>query len=509
MTTRLIEPARVGGTNDYSPAQMAARRALLAAIMDVYARFGFEELETPAMEFSEVLLGEEGDNRIWRTQPFSVQRAWEELGTKMDAGPAAAPEALAGFRKTIISDQEVALRFDHTVPLARYVAGNLGQLKLPWRRWCFGPVWRGDATGAGRYSQFYQLDADIVGDGTLVADAEIIWMMTEVLAAVTSRPTKVRWNSRKLLNALAQSLGITGMVLNPETDKQEPRANALFRALDKLEKAGWDGDGGVRSILERKPDNEHDTLALALRPDQIAVVERFLDATTQSTGPVDAFTRLEAVIGSVPVGAEGLSDMRTVAQMLAGLGVSNAEVDFSVARGLDYYTGIVFESAIEGSSAGSPYSGGRFDELVARFTGKSLPSTGASVGFDRLFYVLETLGDLPEGRTSPVDIVIMDFGVTRDPDGDPAVRAKVLQTLAVLRRAGYSARIYDGVSARKMKAVISDATHRGIDFMVVAGERELADGNVNVKNLNTRVQTTVPIADLGSAVCLKSLLDSD
>lgn len=497
---RLIDPVRVSGTNDYGPIQMRQRHTLLEKIMAVYQRYGFEELETPAMESSRTLLGDQGDELIWRTQPWSVARELAKINRV-----ATSLQDWQNRVKKLADAAEIALRFDHTVPLARYVAANSGQLRLPWRRWCFGPVWRGGATGAGRFSQFYQLDADIVGDASLVADAEIIAMMTQVLAAVTSHPTTVRWNNRKLLNALATCLGIEGVVLNPQTMQTEPRANELFRVLDKLDKAGWDG---VRTILERAPDNEDDTLALALTPDQVALVERFLDATTQGDSPDAMFSRLEALIGSVPIGAEGLAEMRTMSGMLASMGVSTAVVDTSIARGLGYYTGPVFESSIEGAERfGSPYSGGRFDDLVARFTGNSLPSTGASVGFDRLFAILEELGDLPQVRASPVNIVIMDFGVTRDPDGDPCLRAKVLQTLAALRRGGYNARIYDGENSGMMKTVIGNALEAGIGFMVIAGARELADDRVNVKNLLTRSQRTVRINELVDDPQLKCLLD--
>ena len=487
--SRLISPERVGGTNDYTPAQMAARRALLAKIMRVYQRYGFEELETPAMEFSNVLLGEHGDNRIWRTQPWSISDIMRKLGD----GKMTDEDAIRHLHSLTGAD-EIALRFDHTVPLARFVAANTGMLQPPWRRWCFGPVWRGDTTGAGRFSQFYQLDADIVGDSSLVADAEIIAMMTEVLAAVTTRPTTVRWNSRKLINALALELGITGTVVNAETLQEEPRANALFRALDKLDKIGWDG---VREILERTPANEHDTLVLALDTRQIGVVEQFLDATIQTDSADAAFTRLESVIGSVPVGAEGLADMRHVAGMLASMGVSRACVDFSVARGLGYYTGIVFESGIKGAERfGSPYSGGRYDNLVARFTGDPLPCTGASVGFDRLFAILEELGELPQLSASPVDVVIADFGASRDSKGDPTVRAMALDVLTRVRRLGVSACIYDGMNPSKMKAVFSYADRIGAKRVIIIGEREAAARSVNVKHLASRVENTVGLEEL-------------
>ncbi|MDP2631757.1 MAG: histidine--tRNA ligase [Candidatus Uhrbacteria bacterium] len=465
----IIKPERPGGFNDYSPSEMFARRILAERIRKVYETFGFSPLETPIIEFEMALAGEEGsDMNLWRASTGSVR----------DLSP-------------------LALRFDHTVPLARYVAANLGQIKLPWRRWCLGPVFRGESTGAGRYHQFYQYDADIVGVSDLLADAEIIWMMVSAMSELTRRDFKVRWNSRKIINGLAEVLGITGSVIDNEGGGEVKRSMMLFRAIDKLEKIGWEG---VKLLLERAPDNMLDTTALKLNSDQVGLVEKFLAITTQTDDSMRALDQLEAVLKVSAIGLEGIADCREVANILSTLGVSDTRqgLDFSVARGFGYYTGIVFETLIAGAEkVGSVYSGGRFDDLVARFTGQSMPSTGASIGFDRLFAVIKQLGELPKVPSTPIVALVMDFGNPKD-------LPVLLQILSELRSAQVPSEIYRGTDTN-FKGQMRYAIQQGMRFLVIPGEKELAEGCVAVKFLQNRTQRVIPINILGSALSALSL----
>lgn len=451
----IVKPERPGGFNDYSPEEMQQRAVLFERVRTVYERFGFMPLETPMLEFIDVLAGEEGsDMRIWQAR---VPGERERRG--------------------------LAMRFDHTVPLARYVAANITDILLPWRRYCFGPVFRGETTGAGRYHQFYQFDADIVGVGDLTADAEIIWMMTAAMGQITRRPFKVKWNSRKIINGLAEVVGVSGEVIDGETQKPVPRTTLFFRVLDKLDKIGWDG---VREELMRPPSNSFDTTALELREEHVGIIHRYLSVTSSGTTNLD---ELETIIGDSPIGLEGVQDLRRVAEMLDSMGVPQERhaIDLSIARGLGYYTGIVFETIIEGAeSFGSVYSGGRYDNLVTRFTGSSQPATGASIGFDRLFAVLKHLDELPAVSPSPVKVLVMNFG-------EPEYESQVLGILASLRSAGIPSELG---SSTNIKGQLPRALKLEIPLIVLPGSRELSEGNVAVKNLGTRKQITMPVDEM-------------
>ena len=472
MSDPIIKPERAGGFNDYGPEAMACRAVLAQRIREIYKLYGFEELETPIVEFADVLTGEEDPS----TRLFQAL-----IRTPSDT------------LETAQAGRPMYMRFDHTVPLARYVAANMGQLSFPWRRQVFGPVFRGETTGAGRYHQFYQFDADIVGVESLSADAEIINMMVVAMAKLTSHKYIVKWNSRKLLNALAEVVGVEGVVVDG-FDRSEPKANVLFRVLDRLEKVGW---SKVSELLQRIPENEWDTSALALTEDQVSVVERFVRLTTDLE-PMEALDRLDGIIGKTEIGREGITDIRRVYKLLDAMGTpaDRHEIDFSIARGLGYYDGIVFETTIpDAKSFGSVYSGGRFDGLISRFTGEPLPSTGASIGFDRLYAVLEFLDDLPQTRVSPIEVLIMDFG-------DLENRLEAAKVLGILRRAQISSEIYMGENARKMGSVIGSAIRRGIQRLVIIGERERLSGMVGVKNLQTRQQEVVALDQVLEALDL-------
>ena len=445
-----VKPERAGGFNDYGPRAMSARHVLERRIREVYETFGFVPVETPMIEFMEVLAGEEGsDMRIFE-----------------------ANSGASGERR------DLGMRFDHTVPLARYVSAQLKDLELPWRRYTFGPVFRGETTGAGRYHQFYQFDADIVGVKSLMADAEVIWLMTEAMKGLTTHAFKVRWSSRKIINGLAETLGLT----------QDGRRLGLFRSIDKLDKIGWKG---VRAELVRAPRNEFDEDAVALNNDQAQVVENFLQLTNEGTDSLSALTQLEDLIGQSEEGQSGIADLREIARLLDTLGAdSNChQIDLSIARGLGYYDGAVFETVIEGAeSFGSVYSGGRYNGLVSRFTGMPLPAIGASIGFDRLYAVLEHLKDLPTARPTPLKALIMDFG-------DEGSADQLLKLLSMLRSAGISSEVYCG-SERSFKAQMNRALKMEIPLLIIPGERELQEGKVAVKNLNARTQVEVMIDDL-------------
>ncbi|MDP3985613.1 MAG: histidine--tRNA ligase [bacterium] len=449
---RAVQPA---GVRDYPPGEMLARQRMLRTIEEVFQRFGFDPLDTPALERRDVLTGNNPDFRM------SIWNA-----------------SRSGAR--IVTGEETALRFDLTVPLARYVAANLTDLKLPFRRYQRGQVWRGEKPQAGRFNEFMQFDADVVGSATPVADAEIVALMFETMKALGLKRFMIRINNRKILNGLPAYAGFP-----------EDRITAVLRVLDKIDKIGPEG---VRAQLSNPPvtdSDDDDELGLGLSKETVDRLMEFV--AIRADDPDEVLVEVIKRFGSIPIAAEGERELCTIADALDALGVSRGHwrFDLSVSRGLEYYTGPVFETMLEDlPNIGSVFSGGRFDGLVSRFIDATLPATGASVGVDRLFYAMKELGLVRTDATgTQVLVTVMN----------PAYEPRYLAMVAELRAAGINTEYYVG-EQRAFKAQMAYATAKAVPVVVIAGQNEVENDRVAIKDMLGRTQLGVDRCDMVSTI---------
>ncbi len=406
------------GFRDYLPDTMLPKQRMLDTVARTFESFGFAPLATPALEYADVLVGkygDEGDKLLYRF---------------LDNG-----------------DRDVALRYDLTVPLARVVGMN-PQMPKPFKRYQIAPVWRAEKPGRGRFREFVQCDVDIVGCADLTADAECLAVGAAVLRALGVEDFVLRVNNRKLLTALLARLGIA---------EGEP-AMAVLRTVDKLPKIG---EAAVRDLLQK--DN-------GLSPDAADGIFEFLglDPATLSDWFADS-----------AVGQKGAEELNTLLQLAGELGVRDkVEVDLSIARGLDYYTGTIYETFLTASeSLGSVMSGGRYDDLLGMFGGASEPAVGISLGVDRLFAGLLELG-LVEADGNPTRVLVTVF--------DDSTRPASYALASALRAAGVNTEVFLG--GGRMKKQFQHADKRGIEYVVVAGPDEVARGTFTLKNMKTGAQ---------------------
>ncbi|HSV02991.1 MAG TPA: histidine--tRNA ligase [Phenylobacterium sp.] len=448
------------GFVDRRARDLAAERAILASVSAVYERYGFELLETPAFEYADALGKFLPDADRPNEGVFALQD-----DPDIDSG------------------QWLALRYDLTAPLARFAAQNWTTLPKPFRRYAFGLVWRDEKPGPGRYREFVQCDADTVGSARPEADAEIIAMAAEglVAAGAPEGAAILKINSRKLLNGLMTAAGVV----------EEGQKLAVLRAVDKLDRLG---EGGVRRLLGegRLDESGAFTKGAGLTAD---AAERVLAFTRAGAGRGETLDRLANVIGGSAEGDEGLAELAAIEAALTslGLGPDRAVFDPSVVRGLEYYTGAVFEAELlletkdergQAVRFGSVGGGGRYDDLVARFTGERTPATGFSFGVSRLAAALRAAGRDPAGEVRG-PVVVIAFDQRR--------MADYFAVAAELRAAGIAAEVYLGSSG--MKAQMKYADRRLAPAAVIIGEDEFAAGTATVKDLDLGRSLSAGVAD--------------
>jgi len=447
-----MKPSIPQGTRDFSPAVVRKRRYILDTLRGVFERYGFEPLETPAMENLSTLTGkygEEGDRLIFKILNNGLHEKKDKSALNADwarllARPASLP-----------SITERALRYDLTIPFARYVAMNHGSLALPFRRYQMQPVWRADRPQRGRYREFWQCDCDVVGSASLLNEAELLCIYAEAFAALRMPGVQIKINSRKLLAAMAAKAG------HPD------KLTDITVALDKLDKIGW---SRVATELEGRGISAEGIIAL----ESIAGLRGM---------PWEVLASLESALGAE--GAAGLEELRTTLRYWESL--CNPEwpaevvVEPTLARGLDYYTGVIFEVTTSAVKMGSIGGGGRYDDLTALFGVKGLTGVGISFGIDRIFDVLEELELFPDAAATGTVALVLNLA--------PSTEAAALQTLKNLRAAGIPAELYAEPS--KMDKQLRYADKRGVPFVVIIGEDEAAAGEVSVKNLTTGEQQRV------------------
>jgi histidyl-tRNA synthetase len=437
----LIQPRTLKGFRDYLPEAMMPREWIIETARRVYRSYGFRPIDTPALEYLEILTGkgsDETDKQLYKFQ---------------DHG-----------------GRDVGLRFDLTVPLARFVAQHQQELGLPFKRYHIASVWRGENTQTGRYREFMQCDFDTIGVTDLTADIEMALVINDLFTALGIENFSVRVNHRAVLNGMLEKLGLGD------------RSAAVLRALDKLAKIG---DKGVREELARTAETT-DAQCDAL----IAMASLTGDNET-------LLQQLTPLVAGNATGERGVAELRDLVAATAAAGVpaGRIQLDPSIARGLDYYTGIVVETLLEDRrEIGSVASGGRYDNLAGLYTNQKLPGVGASLGLDRLLAALQELGRLPSTKT-PAPVLICMF--------DAARRNDYLKLAAQLRAAGVGVEVYP--EAKKLGKQLQYADKQGFKAAIIIGETEFAAGEAQVKNLQAAAGVTLPYNGADVAPLLAAL----
>ncbi len=441
------------GFRDYFGTEMTHRAEMLSKIAAVYHRYGFDALESSGVETVEAL----GKFLPDVDRPNEGVFAWQEDSEGDKPG------------------DWLALRYDLTAPLARVYAQHRNDLPMPYRRYAMGPVWRNEKPGPGRFRQFYQCDADTVGAPSVAADAEICAMLADCLeeVGIARGDYVVRVNNRKVLNGVLEVAGLAG-------DDKDTERGIVLRAIDKLDRLGPEG---VRALLGegRKDDSGDFTKGAGLEDAQADVVMGFMQAKRDSGA--ETVARLRELVAGSDVGVQGVDELELISDLLAagGYGPDRVEIDPSVVRGLGYYTGPVFEAELtfeikdekgRARNFGSVAGGGRYDDLVKRFTGQEVPATGVSIGVDRLLAALAAKGRLEAEAAGPVVVTVMD----RDRMAD--YQAMV----AELRQAGIRAEVYLG-NPKNFGNQMKYADKRQSPVVVIEGGDEKDRGVVQIKDM--------------------------
>ena len=433
-----VAPRTLSGFMELAPKDQMKMERMLAVLRETYALYGFTPLDTPVIEAAEVLLakgGGETEKQIYR------------------------------FQK---GDSDLALRFDLTVPLAKYVAGHYGELCFPFRRYQIGKVYRGERAQRGRFREFYQADIDVIGDGKLdiLNEAEIPAIIYDTFTRLGLKSFKIRVNNRKLLNGFYAMNGMS------------EKAGEIMRTVDKLDKIG------AQKVKQLLIDE------VKMLPDKS---ENVLDFMAICGTNAEVVERLELYRGMDETFDQGLDELIAVTKYLADFGVpeENFAIDLTIARGLDYYTGTVYETIMnEHPEIGSICSGGRYDNLAEYYTDKKLPGVGISIGLTRLFYVLNEQGMLSDAlNTAPCDALVLPM----TEELGPAVAAAT-----ALRQGGVRTQLYG--EKKKFKAKIAYADKLGAPFAVLLGEDEVREGLVSVKDMQSGEQRKMSAAEAAAFI---------
>ena len=431
MAGEKIQP--LSGFRDMLAGEMLPREQMIRTIQGVYEGYGFTPLSTPALERHATLTGKYGDEA----------------------------EGLM-YKLTDHGGRLLAMRYDLTVPLARVVAQHRNDITLPYRRYQVGNVWRGESPQAGRFREFMQFDADTVGTTSTLADTEVVAMMSDTMDALGAKAV-VKVNNRRILDGLVDRAGID----------DEQGARTLITAIDKHDKIGKE------NVLEE--------VEASFGTPTTRLVDQYLGITGTSEEQLQSMDRL---LGKSPAAQEGIANLRDVFGMLSSSGYESDRIRFdpTIARGLNYYTGIIYETTLTDlPQIGSVCSGGRYDNLVAQLGGPDIPAVGTSVGVDRLFTALQRLGKFGEVKT-PSQVLVVNFG-------QPKVS---MQVATELRRAGIPTEAFPDPA--KLGKQYKRANETGIPYVVAVGDSELAEGTAALKNMSTGEQVIVPRSEVAAAI---------
>ncbi|WP_375586009.1 histidine--tRNA ligase [Cyclobacterium xiamenense] len=444
------KPSLPKGMRDFGPVEMARRNFIFTTIRDTFRLFGYEQLETPAMENLSTLTGkygEEGDQLL-----FKVLNSGEFLKKVTDTA------FKSGEGSVLPLLAEKGLRYDLTVPFARYVVMHQNEISFPFKRFQMQPVWRADRPQKGRYREFYQCDADVVGTDSLICEAEIIGMIKRVFAAFGLTDYRIHLNNRKILSGIAEVAGAAGK----ETE--------LCVAIDKLDKIGQE------RVVDELRQQGFSPAALAALTPVLAHSER---------GNEEWLDFLREYLGNSALGTRGLDEIGEVLDFLSDLGedTSFLKLDPVLARGLSYYTGAIFEVKVAGVGIGSVSGGGRYDNLTGVFGLPGISGVGFSFGVDRLYDVLDALGLFPEVQNEGTRVMLAHFGAEE--------RKQAVRYLAAFRKAGITAEVYPDLA--KIKKQFTYADKKNIPYVAILGTEELASDTLSLKNMGTGQQETLSL----------------
>ena len=449
------KPSIPKGTRDFSPVEMAKRNYIFNTIREVFYRYGFQQIETPSMENLSTLMGkygEEGDKLL-----FKIQNSGDYFSGLTD-------EELLSRNAAKLASKfcEKGLRYDLTVPFARYVVMHRDEITFPFKRFQIQPVWRADRPQKGRYREFYQCDADVVGSNSLLNEVELVQMIDAVFQKFGIR-VSIKINNRKILTGIAEIIGEADKIVD------------ITVAIDKLDKIGL--------------DNVNAELASKGIPQE--AIDKLQPIILLSGSNEEKLVTLKNVLAASETGLKGVEESEFILKTIAGLGIqSEVELDLTLARGLNYYTGAIFEVKALDVQIGSISGGGRYDNLTGVFGMEGMSGVGISFGADRIYDVLNQLDLYPKEAVNGTQLLFVNFG--------EAEAAYVLPVLAQVRAAGIRAEIYP--DAAKMKKQMSYANAKMVPFVAIVGENEMKEGKVMLKNMTSGEQSLVTPEDLVAAI---------
>ena len=445
------KPNMPKGTRDFSPVEMAKRNYIFDTIREVYALYGFQQIETPAMETLQTLMGkygEEGDKLL-----FKVLNSGDYLNKVSD-------EELCERNTLKLAARlcEKGLRYDLTVPFARYVVMHRDELQLPFKRYQIQPVWRADRPQKGRYREFYQCDADVVGSDSLMNEVELMQIVDTVFTRFGVR-VQIKINNRKILTGIAEVIGEADKIVD------------ITVAIDKLDKIGID------NVNEELRGN-------GISEEAIQKLQPIINLAGSNNEKLQI---IADVLATSETGLKGVEETRFILDTLQNVGLNNEiQLDLTLARGLNYYTGAIFEVKALDTPMGSITGGGRYDNLTGIFGMPGISGVGISFGADRIFDVLNTLDLYPKEAVASTQLLFVNFGEKE--------AAYCLPIVAKARQAGIRTEIYP--DSAKMKKQMSYANAKGIQFVAIVGENEMNEGKVTLKNMATGEQAMVTAEEL-------------
>jgi histidyl-tRNA synthetase len=447
------KPSIPKGTRDFLPLEVARRTYIFDTIRNIFKKYGFSPIETPSFELSQTLLGkygEEGDRLIFRIL---------NSGEKMKKADLQALESgnLPRFANSLA---EKALRYDLTVPFARFVVQHQNDISFPFKRYQIQPVWRADRPQHGRYQEFYQCDADVVGSDSLIYEIDFVLLFDEVLSALKIPDFSVKINNRKILSGIAEVSG--------ESDKLID----ITVAIDKLDKIGE--DGVVKELLEK-----------GVSENAISKIKPLFSLLGNND---ETIAKMKEILASSEIGLKGIEELEFVLNQVKELGVKNAKVEFDVtlARGLNYYTGAIFEVKANGVNMGSICGGGRYDDLTGLFGMSGMSGVGISFGADRIYDVLTELNLFPKETDLGLSLLFVNFGEIE--------QAHCFKLVKKCRENGIDSELYP--SKAKMQKQMKYANDRGVQYVAIVGDEEIAKQIIKLKNMESGEQFEVTIDQL-------------